>query len=378
VHLTELSIRALKTDAQQVDYWDTTTPGFGIRVGRRSKTFVAKRANRRHTIGRYPAMSLQDARIQAKRLLVERNAIPTPDVRFADALDTFIATHCAINNRPSTQHETERLLRANFLPRFKNRQLGEITPHDISNIIDRLLDRPSAANHAFTAIRTFFRWTVKRRYLPSTPCAGMGLPTKSKARHRVLSDQELRSVWRAADDAAYPFGAVVKLLILTGQRRGEIAALRWEWINRDKRTITFPALATKNGREHTIPYGEHVARVLDTLPNHSGLLFPARGKDTPLNGWSKCKEGLDEGSGVANWTLHDLRRTFATNLAALNVPPHVTERLLNHASGTISGVAAIYNRHAYMDEMREAIAKWEAFLALLLAAQKTAVEPLAA
>jgi integrase len=201
----------------------------------------------------------------------------------------------------------------------------------------------------------------------------MGLPTKHRTRDYVLSETELLSVWQAAKALGYPFGSVVQLLILTGQRRGEIAALRWGWVGPDKRRITFPAAVTKNGREHVIPYGEHVAKLLDTIPNHGDLLFPARGKDTPLNGWSKCKRALDKASGVDHWTLHDLRRTFATNLAALNVPPHVTERLLNHASGTISGVAAIYNRHAYMDEMREALAKWDAFLISALMTDKNSL-----
>jgi integrase len=368
-HLTDLSIRALKSAGQQVDYWDAATPGFGIRIGARSKTFVVKRANRRLTIGRYPSVSLQDARKEAKRLLSAHTAAAMPEVLFSDALETFVATHCAVKNRASTKKETHRLLRANFLPAFKKRQLGEIAPHDISKIIDSLLDRPSAANHAFTAIRTFFRWTVKRRYLHNTPCAGMGLPAKNKSRDRVLTDPEILSVWRAADHVGYPFGTVVKLLFLTGQRRGEIAALRREYIDPEKRTITFPATATKNGRDHTIPFGDHVAAILESVPSGSGLLFPARGKETPLNGWSKYKAGLESLSPINPWTLHDIRRTFSSELAALGVSQVVTEKLLNHASGgAMSPISRVYNRYQFFEEQKRAVALWEHHLLSLLAA----------
>ena len=123
---------------------------------------------------------------------------------------------------------------------------------------------------------------------------------------------------------------------------------------------------TKNGREHRIPYSAMVAAVLENIPNESGLLFPARGKHAPFSGWSKSKQTLECDPAIQPWTLHDLRRTFAMNLAELGVPPHITERLLNHVSGTISGIATIYNRHAHMDEMREAVSKWESHLTSLL------------
>ena len=172
-------------------------------------------------------------------------------------------------------------------------------------------------------------------------------------------------MWIASDD----FGGIVKPLILTGQRRGETAALQSSWIKAD--TITLPKEITKNGREHTFPIGTMAASIL-AEHSTSGSLFLARWKQTNFSGWSKSKAALDKLSGVSGWTLHDLRRTFATNLAALGTPIHVTERLLNHVSGTQSGIVAVYQRHSYMPEMRKAVEAWERHLRALVERAKIA------
>jgi len=168
----------------------------------------------------------------------------------------------------------------------------------------------------------------------------------------------------ARSDAS-AFAKIVQLLLLTGQRRGEIAALRSTFVDKEQQLITLPPELTKNKHQHTFPYGAMSAPLLEG----AGLLFPARGyEDRPFIGWSKCKAAFDRGCGVLNWTLHDLRRTFATNLAALGVPIQVTEKLLTHISGATGGIVAIYQRHAYMEEMRAAIEAWETKLARLVAA----------
>ena len=158
---------------------------------------------------------------------------------------------------------------------------------------------------------------------------------------------------------------MVELLIYTGQRRNEIASLRAEWIDFEKHTITLPASVTKNKRQHTFPFGRMAEAVL-ARGKKKGLLFPARGKeDTVINGWSKLKPAFDRQCPLASWTLHDLRRTCATNLAALGTPVHVTEKLLNHVSGSMGGIVAVYQRHAYLEEIRGAVAAWEKHLTSL-------------
>jgi integrase len=385
--LTDISVKALTPPQKgQLTYWDDGSP-LGVRVSQGgAKSFVVLLGSgQRHTIGRYPTIKLADARDEAKRVLAEHTLgrHRPPSIRFAEALDLFVETHCKQHNKPSTATETERLLRKHFLPRLRQLDLAEISKRDVSQILDKLLPTQKA-NGQFAAIRAFFRWAVRRGLILHSPCEGMQLPSKPHARDRVLDDTELVSVWRAAEQYGHPFGTIVHLLILTGQRRGEIAALEWDWIGAE--TITLPAAITKNGLQHTFPIGNLARGVIESVPRlHEKLLFPARGKDGPFSGWSKTKAALDthiatdevgevpvdEDTGqpllaLSPWTLHDLRRTFATNLAALGTPIHVTEKILNHVSGTVSGVAAVYNRHAYMDEMRAAIDAWESKLTRLL------------
>jgi len=198
--------------------------------------------------------------------------------------------------------------------------------------------------------------------------ANMQPPRTLPTRERVLTDQELASVYREALDHPYPFGPIVALLALTGQRKGETVALEWGWIDEDERKITLPASHTKNKHTHVFPYGDAVDAVLRRLPRMGKNLFPSRtGAATTFIGFGKSKARFDkELDDVEPYTLHDLRRTFSSTLAKLGTPIHVTEKLLNHISGTVSGVAAIYNRHSYMDEMRAAIATYEAHLANLV------------
>ena len=209
--------------------------------------------------------------------------------------------------------------------------------------------------------RALFRFAVRRHLIVRSPCEGMSLPNKPTTRDRTLTDAELASVFKTAATFGYPFGPIVQLLVLTGQRRGEIGGLEWAFISEHVQTMTLPASLTKNNRQHTFPYGSICAEVLSQVPRMSErYLFPARGNgEHAFSGWSKSKSAFDGVCTIAPWTLHDIRRTVATNLAGLGTPPHVTERLLNHVSGTVSGVAAVYNRHAYMDEMREALDGWE-------------------
>ena len=371
LHLTDLSIRKLPLSPGTTYYWDSYTRGFGLRVSKTAKTFVVLTGSgRRETIGRYPDLKLAEARAEASRILAERtlgNLRPTRRA-FDDARNEFLK-ECERKNRALTVRDYRRLL-ARHYP-YKREALADITPDDIRRRLMALAETPSERIHAFTAGRAFFRWCVRQRYIDRSPMEHMQLPSKPNARDRILSDDELKAVYTAALKTPYPFGPIVQLLILTGQRRGEIGALRWEYVEDD--TITLPASATKNRRQHTFPIGTMATSVIQGLPRLSKeYLFPAarahvKGKPTTsFNGWPKAKVDLDERCDIQGWTLHDLRRTFSSNMAALGVAPHVTEKLLNHVSGTVSGVAAVYNRYRYLPEMREAIDAWETRLQSLI------------
>lgn len=368
MHLTDLSFKRLRVPEKgRVTYGDDSIPGFGVRVsasGVKAFVLLVGRARKRITIGRYPSISLAEARAKARELIAQRvlGKEDLPALKFEDALPVFLASQYPEHSlKPRTRQEAERVLRKHFLPPFRYELLHTITTHDITRIIDRMRKTPSEARHAFAIIRLFFGWAEKRRYVAKSPCAGVEAPKAAPPRERVLTRDEIKAVLVAARACGGTYATIVELLLLTGQRRGEIAGLRAEWIDWEQRTITFPSTITKNKRAHTIPCGPRVEALL-RKGNAKGLLFPGRGTDRPFDGWSKGKPKFDLHCPLPHWTLHDLRRTCATNLAALGVPVAVTEKLLNHVSGTTGGIVAVYQRHGYADEMREAMAAWESYL----------------
>ena len=190
-------------------------------------------------------------------------------------------------------------------------------------------------------------------------------PAKRKTRDRVLKPEELTAVLSAAETSG-TFGTIVRVLALSAQRRGEIAALRSEWIDRPNSLIAFPKEITKNGRDHVLPIP---AAILDLLPNCDGYLFLARGREVPFNGWSESMRAFRKKCGVLDFTIHDLRRAAATGMAELGIAPHVIERVLNHLTGataqSITPLGRIYNRHTYICEMREALSRWSLHLTTL-------------
>jgi integrase len=287
-------------------------------------------------------------------------------------MERYLSTSFA-DAKKTTAYEARRLLTVEFLPHFQKRPLNAITTHDVIAILDPILTsgRPSAARHAYAQIRAFFAWALSRRYVETTPLQWLKAPAKATKRDRVLSEVELAKIYTAAEAWGFPFGHIVLLLIVTGQRRGEIASLKWDYIDFANLSVTLPATTTKNKIEHTFPITEQTARLIHSLPKISPYLFPARGSDGPFCGWSRVKNSFAETAGVSGWGLHDLRRTFSTRLALLRVAPHIIERALNHVSGEISGIAAVYNRWSYLPEMREAMFKYEEELLRILSKEKT-------
>lgn len=387
--LTDTGIRALLVKPKgQKTHWDGTLKGFGCRVSQGgTKSFVVQHGPERRliTIGRYPIISLADAREEAKRILAELTLGKhrPRTARWDEALKQYLDA-CNEKNRPNTVRGYRRLINRHFA--FKQRQLGEVTAEDIERKLANI-NAPAERNHALVAVKTFLGWCQKppRRYITHNPCEGMA-PTKRKSRKRVLSDAELSVVLHTALEGTDAFSHIVALAILTGQRRSEIASLRRSWCNIRERLITLPDHITKNGIEHTFPYGNLVEQILTRRSNviDGDLYFPpyrthVRGvPTTTYAGWGKDKKAFQKRSGVRAWTLHDLRRSFATKLAQLGVLPHVVERLLNHRLGTIktgtilTDVAEVYNLANYLPEMRQAIVVWESKLQSLLRTSKAA------
>lgn len=365
MRLTDLLIKTLKLPkVGQKTHFDDSFRGFGIRVSQGgSKSFVLMTGKDRklRTIGRYPELSLSDARKKAKQTQGEMLSQPTettltlPSITFTEARDRFLAD-VQLRTKSFTAYEYERLLHRHF---HFDKPLREVSRVDVMRAISALSDKPSIAQHAFVALRTMFNWCVLHGLCEMTPVPVLRF--KAVSRTRILTEAELGAVWHRAAVIGYPYGTIVQLLILTGQRRGEIAGLRRSWIKDGE--IVFPLGFTKNKREHTIPLGPLTQGVIESIKDTGDMLFPSRISDeTPFNGWSKAKASFDVPLKINEYTLHDLRRTFSSNLAQLGVPIHVTEKLLNHVSGTLSGVAAVYNRYTYLPEMRQATDAHEAHL----------------
>lgn len=323
---TDVYLKALKPEPPGY-VWDALLPSFGMYVGKTKKTFVTiDRTGRRTKLGVYPDLSLSEARKRAITALGDTSG-SKPTISFPNALEAYL-------NLPRWKPNTRRVVVSSLKP-FKWRQpVHKITHEDVIQVIESI-QKPSARAHALKDIKAFFNWCVPR-YIDNSPCVGIRLPSQ-RSRERVLSNAELVQIWEQLRPNR--FGNYVKLLILTGQRRGEV-----QHITVKDGLAHISGTHTKNGRTHIFP-----------LPQLALPLLPA-----PFySGWSNPKAKLNLRSGVTDWTLHDLRRTFASNHAQIGTPIHVIEKLLNHVSGSLSGVAGIYNRYSYLEEMRQAVQNYE-------------------
>ena len=253
------------------------------------------------------------------------------------------------------------------------RHIAEIRRSDVADLVDAIKKRsPAVARATYAALRGLFAWCLERDLISTSPCYGLTAPPRPTARDRVLGDDELRLIWLASDGLGYPFGPVVKLLMLTGQRRAEVAGMAWSELDLKAGIWRIPAERSKNGKAHEVDLSAQALELIEEIPKSKGLVFPAR-NEGPVRGFSATKRRLDElmqevaeneakGQAVTlqPWRLHDLRRSAATGMAAMSFPPHVVERVLNHVSGTQSGLVGVYQRHEYRPERKAALIAWSA------------------
>lgn len=356
-------------------FWDDALKGFGIKVNAGgSRQWVAQYRTSdgrtpRITIGRADAVTLDEARRQARIILGKAQTGQDPHadraaarVRDAITLGSTVETYLAQAKerlRPNSFREVERHLLKLWVP-LHAMPLASIRRADVAAHLDRLI--PSGrinATRSRAYVSAFFAWAVGAGLVETNPVVGVNKPSAEISRDRVLSHSELRAIWGAC--AADDHGTIVKLLILTGQRREEVGGMIDSEIDVRSASWTLPPLRTKNGRTHEVPLSPQASAIMAERHRIAGrnLLF-GRGEGG-FSGWSKAKADLDKriaasGATVAPWRLHDLRRTAATMMAEdLAVLPHVIEAVLNHVSGHRSGVAGVYNRASYRNEKREAL-----------------------
>jgi integrase len=399
--LTDLFIETVRLAprGKQVDYFDRGLPAFGLRVGSARKSyFVHCRVllegawkSKRFTLGAVEQISLAEARAEAKRILSEARSGQIPESgrkerrgaletrsrnTFAHVRELFLERYVGRGNRRPSE-STLRLRRACLcsrdLKRWERLPIDSIGEQQIVEALDAInaSGRATMANRVHSSLRILFRWARSRHLIERDPMRDILAPGHEAPRERFLSLEELVGVWKATrpDDL---FGGIIRLLILTGQRREEIAQARWDELRKDEEigeALVLPPGRTKNRRGHIVPLSDPAlaimnARRAEQAATGTDTPFVFCAKKRPFSAWSREKRALDARAGITTpWVTHDLRRTVATHLSEeLHIAPHVVEAILNHTSGSKSGVAGIYNRAPYLAERRSALNAWSRFV----------------
>jgi integrase len=376
--LTAKTIESLKPGTRRYDVHDILCPGLSVRVGKQGqKTFTVKYRyglkQRRLRLGVHPRISLVQARQKALAALrnVDEGIDPAArrrqvSTRVETVCEDFIRQYAKPRQR--SWPETERILQRELVTAYGQRDIREIKRGDILELMDAAVERGSTyqANRILSHVRKLLNWCLERGIIDATPIAGLKAPTREHSRDRVLCDDEIKAVLKACAGDVYPYREFAPMLLATGQRRGEVAAMCHSEIDLDAKTWVIPAERSKNGKPHVVPLNDFALALLNDIPRFADcdLVFTTT-RATPISGFSKAVRRVHERSKTSDWRFHDLRRTAASGMARAGVAPHVVEKVLNHLSGSISGVAAIYNRWSHNPEKREALDIWGKHLSAL-------------
>jgi integrase len=382
---------------KQTDYRDKDgVPGLLLRVsptGKKAWAVTARRPGHknpsRFTLGDFREMTLTEARdaaIEFKATLrngtdplaeraEKRVAAEAAQLDLIDDLISKFAVHCEATNRTGAEQAT--MLFNDVLPHWKGRNVKTITRRDVRAVIElKKKSAPVRANRLLALIKRFFSWSVEQDILGENPARDIKRVSQETSRDRVLTDKELKAVWNAASEAGMIFGSITRLLILTAQRRDEVSSMRWSELDIDNGEWAVPAARSKNGVENRVPLTSEATNIIQAQLRIDGSDFVFPSGRNPMtrsfSGFGKSKARLDRISGVTDWRLHDLRRTAASGMARYQIAPHVVEKLLNHVSGVLGGVAGVYNRFGYDAEKRHALETWEAHIKDITEGTKTA------
>jgi integrase len=399
--LSELFISKIKAPKSgRVEYFDSAEPGLVLRTtGTDHKSWsVVYRFNgrlKRYTIGPYKTgkarieFNLDAARAKAReaKALIRDGKDPVADKRatrlangdeagtFKAVADDWLALHVKRKCAASTAKETERILARDVFDldasgkprRFQARKIDSITFAEIDRLIGGIVKRgaDAQANQAQKRLGALFNWAVSKRYIKESPIRDMPLPTAEKERERYLDDTEIALFWQACERIGWPFGPLFQLLLLTAARRDEVGQMEWSEVDLDAGVWTLPSARAKNRREHVVHLSEQALAILRSVPNIGRKYVFSRNAETFVTAFAWGKISLDQamaeaakGKTIPPFILHDLRRTAATHMAAIGIAPHVVDKILNHRSGTIRGVAAIYIKAQFLPEREQALQAW--------------------
>ncbi len=369
----------------QVDYWDARTPGLSLRVsqgGRKAWTvfFRFHGRMRRLTLGTYPILSLADARRLAATALREAQhgtdpATAKQEARSADNFGELAQLYLDRHAKPEKRswREDERILKADLLPKWRNRKAHEIKRADVLALLDAIVDRgaPVMANRTRALISKIFNFGIKRGVVEVNPAAGVENPGPERQRDRVLSEDEIRILWQALQVEPARMSAIFRLGLLTAQRRSEILGMRWNELDLDAGWWTIPAERSKNNLAHRVPLAPQAATLLrqirDASPEET-LVFRGGRVGQSLGNLQKPMRRIKKASAI-DFKFHDLRRTAASHMTGIGIPRLVVSKLLNHVE---RGITAVYDRHSYDAEKRGALIKWERHLVAVATGEKTA------
>lgn len=372
--LTDRGLKSLKASEKSYLRKDGLVEGLCVRVaptGLKSfqlRAFGPDGRQRTVTLGRYPALSLADARRAAKTTRAKIHAgegmKKRPSVaerrRVHDAgrlraiSERFVAFKLKEGKRPQTVTYYEGTLRRYILDDIGDRAIKDITRTDIRRLLDRYADRPAVARSIWSTMSALFNYAVDRDLLDISPIISMRGPKPAASRDRVLTDAEIAAIWKACGSLQI-YGAMVRFLLLTGQRLGQVRQMAWQDIEGDIWHVRGETTKSRSAAEVPLPWTARA--ILRTIEPESDVVFGGR-FGGPIKGLSKLKRSLDEASGVQDWRLHDLRRTQATGLARLGVAESLIERIQLRSGQSIGMIAQVYNRFSYLDEKRTALAQW--------------------
>jgi integrase len=391
--IDRLRKQATDTNGVPLTLWDSDLKGFGCRISTSGKVSwtICKRLGAGgskakrvwHAYGDLETMTLDDAKAHALGLLNDtRKGIDLADrkrqQRHAEHTayasgklkDVFEAYHKRKSEPGRYWGEINRLFNVEIMPVLgKDTILANITKRDIRSLIENKEDSsPAVARFMFAALRPLFKWAIERELVTVSPMEGLTAPKTNGARDRVLSDSELTLVWKATGEMPYPFGPFYRLLILTAQRRDEVSGMQWSELDLDKGTWIIPKERTKNRREHLVHLAPMAIEVLKGVTKLNSPYVFTKTLTTPISGYSHAKRDLDAliNPSILSWRIHDLRRTAASGMAMLGLPPHIVERVLNHISGATGGLVGVYQRHEYVEERKKAVLAWSNYVATII------------
>jgi len=386
--LTDIAIQHLKPGAVQYERPDPGARGLRVVVhptGR--KSFVVRYRNaagRTRKLTLTPGITLAAARKLTAEAMLEvaqgrdpgaakQEAKRSASAKTGDTIErwagVFVERHAKKHTRPNSWRQTVHVFEDIVLPAWKGRRVGDIKRKAVRELLEDLAEhKPIMANRVRGVLSKFYNWMCERDDDLVSPVIGVKAPAAENVGERVLDDDELRRLWKACEAIGGREGACIKLLILTGQRRGEISHLRWREVGDD--VLELPAPRMKGKRAHTVPLSTQAAGIIGAMPRTGDYVFGR----SPVGHFHRIKDRLDERMGnTPKWVIHDVRRTVASGMARIGIAVPVIEKIMAHRKGTFAGVVGVYQRHSFLPEMAAAMQRWGDYVEQLVTGKSAKV-----